>query len=88
MRHEGRKGVKDLGGGRPRYLRKQDLMKLQLESTGNVIKTYRKITELEIAKRIARSTVGLGRMMDRTLWRVDPLRNGKKELHTEQEPVL
>jgi hypothetical protein len=32
-------------------IRKQDLKKLQLESTGNVIKTYRKTTTLEMAKR-------------------------------------
>jgi hypothetical protein len=29
-RHEGKKGVKDLGGGRPRYLRKRDVKKLGL----------------------------------------------------------
>jgi hypothetical protein len=34
MRHEGRKGMKDLGGGRPQYLRKRDLKKLRRESKG------------------------------------------------------
>jgi hypothetical protein len=58
MHHEGRKGVKDLGGRQP-YLKKQDLKKLQQESMGKVNETIRKTTELEIAKRIARSTVGL-----------------------------
>jgi hypothetical protein len=60
--HEDRKGMKDLGGGCPRYLKKQALKKLQRESTGNAIKTDRKTTGLGIAKRIARSPVGLRRM--------------------------
>jgi hypothetical protein len=49
--HEGRKSVKDLGGGRPRYLRKRDLKKLRLERTGKLDTTFSKITILEIAKR-------------------------------------
>jgi hypothetical protein len=48
--HEGRKRVKDLGGGRPRYLRKRDLKKLRLESTENLDMTFSKTTILEIAK--------------------------------------
>jgi hypothetical protein len=42
-----------------KWIRKQDLKKLQLESTGKVIKTSSKTARQEIAKRIARSTVGL-----------------------------
>jgi hypothetical protein len=61
--------VKDLGGGRPRYLKKRDLKKLRRESTGNVNETLRMTTGLEIAKRIARSTVGLRKMRNWTLWR-------------------
>jgi hypothetical protein len=33
-RHEGRKRVKGVGGGRQRYLRKRDLKKLRVESMG------------------------------------------------------
>lgn len=58
--HEGRREVKDLGGGRSRYLNKRDLKKLRRESTGNVNETLRKTTGLEIAMRIARSTVRIG----------------------------
>jgi hypothetical protein len=67
--NEGRKGLKDLGGGRPQYLKKRDLKKPQLERTGSVTKTYRKSTGLEIAKRNAVSTVGLQRNKDWTLWK-------------------
>jgi hypothetical protein len=45
-------------------IRKEDLKKLQLESMGSVIKTYRKTTRLEMAKRIARYTVGLQKIKD------------------------
>jgi hypothetical protein len=68
-KHEGRNGVKGLGGGRPRYLRKQDLQKLQLESTGNLNATFGKTTRREIAKRIVRSTVGSQTINIWTLWR-------------------
>jgi hypothetical protein len=57
--HESRKGMKDLGGGRSRYLRKRDLKKLRIKSTGNLDTTFSKTTRLEIAKLIARSTVGM-----------------------------
>jgi hypothetical protein len=80
--------VKDLGGWQPQYLRKQDIMKLQLESTGKVIKTYKKTNGLETAKWIARSTVGIQRMMDWTLWRGQTPPKWKKKLHTEQELVM
>jgi hypothetical protein len=59
--HESRKSVKDLGGGWPRYLRKRDLKKLLLESMGNFDTTLSKTTRLEIARWIARSTVGMWR---------------------------
>jgi hypothetical protein len=45
-RHKGRKRVKDLGGGRPRYLRKRDLKKLRLESMGNLDTAFSKTTRL------------------------------------------
>jgi hypothetical protein len=53
-RYEGRKGLKDLGGGRPRYIKKSKPERME-----SAIKTYRKSTGLEILKRISRSTVGL-----------------------------
>jgi hypothetical protein len=52
-------GMKDLGGGRPQYLREWDLKKLRLKSVGNVDTTFSKTTGLRIAKRIARFTVAL-----------------------------
>jgi hypothetical protein len=81
--YEGRKGLKDLGGGRPRHLKKWDLKKLQLESTGNVIKIYDKTIIPETVKRIARSPVGLQKVKNWTLWRgwLPPRR--KKRPHTE-----
>jgi hypothetical protein len=78
-RHEDRKRVKDLGGGRPRYLRKRDLKKLQLESTGNLDTTFNKTMRLEIAKRIARSTVGMPKIRNWTLWRGRPPPKRKKK---------
>jgi hypothetical protein len=42
-RYEGRKSVKDVGGGRLRYLRKRDLKTLRLESTGNIAKTIARL---------------------------------------------
>jgi hypothetical protein len=78
-RHDGRKGMKDLGGGRPRYLKKRDLKKRRRESTRNVNETVRITTVLEIAKRIAGSTVELRTIKDRTLWRGRPRPKRKKE---------
>jgi hypothetical protein len=86
--HEGRKGVKYLDGRWPRCLRKQDLMKLQLESTERVNKTYRKTNGLEIVKRIGRSPVRLQKMMDWMLWRGRPPLKWRKKLQIEQEPVM
>jgi hypothetical protein len=88
MHCKGRKGLKDLGGGRPRHLKKRDLKKPQPESTGSVIKTYRKSTGLEISKRIARCNVGLQRIKDWTLWKVRPPSKRKKKLQVEREPVI
>jgi hypothetical protein len=45
-------------------LRKQDLKKLQLEGTGNVIQTYRKTTGLEIANQTAGSYVASQEIKD------------------------
>jgi hypothetical protein len=77
-RHEGRHGVKDLDGARPRYQKKRDLKKLRRESTRNVNETLRKTTGLEIAKQIVRSTVGLRTIEDRTYWRGRPSPKRKK----------
>jgi hypothetical protein len=71
-RHEGRKGVKGLCGGRPWYLKKRDLKNLRRESRGNVKESLRKTTGLEIAKRMARSTLWLRKMRNWTLWRSRP----------------
>jgi hypothetical protein len=87
-RHEGRKSVNDLGGGRPRYLRKRDLKKRELESTGYLDTTFSKTTRLEIAKQIARSTVGMRRARNWTLWRGRPPPKRKKKLRVEREPVM
>jgi hypothetical protein len=87
-RHEDTKRVKDLGGGRPRYLRERGLKKLRLESKENVIKTDRKPTGLEIAMRFARSTVGLQRIKDWTLWKGRSPPKQKKKLQVEREPVM
>jgi hypothetical protein len=67
--HEGRKGVKELCGGRPRYLKKRDRKKLRRDSTGNVNETLRKTAGMEIAKQISITTDGLRTIKDRTLWR-------------------
>jgi hypothetical protein len=69
QRKRNRKGVTDLGGGRPRHLNKRELKKLRRESSGSVNDTLRKTIGLEIAKRIVKSTVGLRTIKDRTLWR-------------------
>jgi hypothetical protein len=83
MHPKGRKGVKDLGGGRPRCLRIRDLKKLRLESTGNLDTTFRKTMRLEITRRIAKSTVGLQKIKGWTLWRGQPPPKQKKRLHME-----
>jgi hypothetical protein len=80
--------VKDLGGGRPRCLRKQYLQKLQLESTAKLNASFGKTTRWEIAKLIVRSTVGLQTINIWTLWRGRPPPKRKKGPHTEQEPVM
>jgi anti-sigma-K factor RskA len=76
--YEGRKGLKDLGGGRPRYLKK-----LQLESGVNVIKTYEKTTGLVTVKRIAGSLVGLQMIRDWTLRRGQPPQKRKTKRKRE-----
>jgi hypothetical protein len=87
-RHEGRKSVKDLGGGRPRYLRKRDLKKLRVESTGNLDRTLSKTTRLEIAERITRSTVGVRKIKCWALWRGRPPPKRKEKRRVEREPVM
>jgi hypothetical protein len=76
---QGRNAVKDLGGGRPRYLSKRDLKMLQLESTGNLDTTFRKTTRLGIAKRVAGSPIALQMIKKWTLWRVRPPPKRKKK---------
>jgi hypothetical protein len=87
-RHEGRKRVKDLSGGRPRYLRKRDLKKLRLESTGKLDTIFSKTTRLEIAKRIVRSAVGMRKLKCWALWRGRPPPKRKKKRRVEREPVM
>jgi hypothetical protein len=62
-------GIRNRDFKKPLHLRKQDLQKLQLESTGNVIQTYRKTTGLEIANQISGSYVASRKIKDWTLWR-------------------
>jgi hypothetical protein len=45
-------------------VKKRDLKELRRENTGHFNETLRKTSGLEIAKRIARSTVGLRTMKD------------------------
>jgi hypothetical protein len=80
--------VKDLGGRRPRYLKKRDLKKLRLEGTGKLGTTFRKTTKLEIAKRIARSAAGMRKMKGWTLSRDQPPPKWKKKRHMEEEPEI
>jgi hypothetical protein len=86
-RHEGRKRVKDLGGRWPQHRRKRYLKKLRLESMGNLDMTFRKTIRLEIAKRTARSTVGM-QIRKWTLWRGQPAPKWKKKWRVERELVL
>jgi hypothetical protein len=85
-KQQGKNRVKNLGGGRPRYLGKRDLRKLQLENTGNLNATL--TTRREIARRIVGSAVGLQAINIWTLWRGRPPPKRKMGLHTEQEPVM
>jgi hypothetical protein len=52
-------------------------------NTGNVDTTFRKTMRLKIAKRIARSTVGLQQIKGRSLWRGWLPQKQKKRLHME-----
>jgi hypothetical protein len=63
-------------GTRNRDVKEQ--MRLGNQRTSRGI--YRKSTGLEIAKRIARCTVGLKRLMERTLWRAHPPPKRKKKV--------
>jgi hypothetical protein len=67
---------------------KWDLKKPQPESTGSIIKTYRKSTGLEITQRIARSTVGLQRIKDWTLWKGRPPQKWKEKQQVEWKLVM
>jgi hypothetical protein len=74
---QGRNAVKDLGSGRPQYLRKRDLKMLQLESTGNLDTTFRKTMRLGIAKRIADLLLHHKGSRNGRCGGADPLRNGR-----------
>jgi hypothetical protein len=87
-RHEGRKKLKKLGGGRPRYLRKRDVKKLRLERTGNLDTTFSKARRMEIAKRIARTTVGMQKIKCWTLWSGLPPPKRKNKWRVEREPLM
>jgi hypothetical protein len=60
-------------------IRKQDVKKLQLKSMGNFIKTYRKSTRLEIAKRVRCYTPLIRRVLVRTIGFI------RKWLHTHSK---
>jgi hypothetical protein len=69
-------------------MRKPDPKELRLESTRNVIQTFGKTTGTEFAERVGRSTIGLQKIRDWTLWRGRPPPKRKKELQVEQEPAM
>jgi hypothetical protein len=56
---------------------------LQLESTGNVNGTFRETLVLEIAHKIAGSSISIRKMSLRSLWRGRPPPKRKKKLCTE-----
>jgi hypothetical protein len=76
---QGRYEVKDLGSGQPRYLKKPDLKKVQVKSTGNFDMNLTKIARLEIAKRIVGSSDSLRPDKDWNLWRGRPSPKRKKD---------
>jgi hypothetical protein len=71
-----------------KWLRKWDLKEVWLESTGNFIETFRKTNGLEITKRIARSTVGMQKIKEWTLWRSRPPPKQKKRSYMECTPEM
>jgi hypothetical protein len=86
--HEGRKGIKDIGGRPPLYQKKKVPTKngirgcrlgqrSHLGRRGTLKKTY-EIVSMEITKRITRSPAGLPPIKTWTLWRSRPLRNKKE----------
>jgi hypothetical protein len=76
--HEGNRGTKDLGGGQPRYVKKPDLKKVQVKSTGSFDMKFTKIARLEIVKRLIGSSVSLRQHKDWNLWRSRPPPKRKK----------
>jgi hypothetical protein len=62
-------------GIRNRHLQEQRRLRRNGRTSGRI---FEKTIGLEIAKRTARSSVWIRKMRDWTLWRVRPLRNGKK----------
>jgi hypothetical protein len=79
QQQQGRNEVKDLGGGLPRHVKKPDLKKVQVKSTGNFDMNLTKIARLEIAKRIVGSSDSLRTDKDWTLWRGQPPPKRKKK---------
>jgi hypothetical protein len=64
---------------------KQDLKKLRLESSGNLDTIFSKTTRLEVAKRIARSIVGIRKIKCWTLWKGRPATKTEKETTVRAE---
>jgi hypothetical protein len=58
-------------------------LRQQLQSKRKFAKIYRKTTGLEIARRIARYSVGMQTLRDWTSWRGQPPPKSKKRPHTE-----
>jgi hypothetical protein len=55
---------------------------------GKSNKVFRKTIRLELGNRTARSTVGLQRIKDWTLWKGQPPPKQKKKQRVEQELVM
>jgi hypothetical protein len=70
--------VQGLGGGQPRYVKKQDLKKVQVKSRGNFDMNFTKTARLEIAKRIVGFSDSLRPDKDWNLWRGRPPPKRKK----------
>jgi hypothetical protein len=99
MHQEHSKGIKDLGGRQPLYLKKQRAtatanrgrssgQRSYLGSRGTLRKTLYEIFGLKIAKQIVGTTNRMRKMTDCILWMGQPPPKRKKRLNTEQEPDM
>jgi hypothetical protein len=93
-RQEGGKGIKDQGGRRPLFVRKERTTvngirrrnsgELSRLGSGETLKkTLYEISESKIAKQILESSIRMRKMIGWTLWRGRLLPKRKKRLHTE-----